>query len=523
MRILRTVLRWFFAIEASAIFVGLLGLARLDYAVHLTHRYRASSVMLLILAVIFTLSLGVLAASTAWRMKRADRWTRRAGLAASVMNLAVFPVGTVMAIAGIFCFTRKLNDAELAAPQHQPVPGDGTGKHARIILFGAQMVCIWAAGGFLLPWAAGRWMHGNHMAWPATLGTIALAIYGSVLIHELGHFTLGRAVGFCAVGFRVGCFELRVRGGRWRFRFSAAGFLSGHTAMVPRYDGRLRERGMMMIAGGPLASAALALTGGAVLLTLPNLPYGIGGGLLLLSIFAAFDFLFNLLPMASGVNYSDGARLWQLWRGGPWAEYLCSIHYIGLSRTTPMRPGEWPREMVERMAAFAEQLPDPAGVLVCVSQHYEDAGDLERAAHFLAQACERMRPKTELASDIARERAYFAAFYRSDASEGARWLAEAPPDLSLAAHWRARTAVLLASKELQAAEEAWRKGGEIVAKLRQTGLYDPERRHFRELGLALSRIPQPTEKSTAALKTRSGAQEPVPAPGLPQSLPQGLP
>ena len=46
--------------------------------------------------------------------------------------------------------------------------------------------------------------------------TLACAVYGAVLFHELGHFVLGDIVRFRLIGFGVGPLSWTYTGGRWR-------------------------------------------------------------------------------------------------------------------------------------------------------------------------------------------------------------------------------------------------------------------------------------------------------------------
>lgn len=485
MRLVRTFVRWFFVIEGFAFGIGTLELATL----HRVSREHGVSSVFFWSALLYLFALAGLAAYTAWRMKHPGRWLRTAGVAVSAMNLVIFPIGTVMGIAGLVCFGRNSYTADEPAPKHKPLPGDGTSRRSGAIFIAVQVACTVVACISLIPWMEAKWMRGAHLHGIALGAALVLPVYGAVLIHELGHLAAGCCAGLRLVGFRVGLLELKLRGARWRFQLAEGGFLGGHAALVHRSADRLRERAMIMIAGGPVGSALLGAAGATAILTTPAVPHAIGMPVVMLTMFGISDFVFNLMPMGSGVHYSDGARLWQLWRRGPWADYLCSIYFMSLSRTTPMRPREWPRDMVERMAVFSEQLPEPSGPLGNVYAHYEDSGDHERAGQYLEQACARARKGTQLASDLARERAWLEAFHRRNGAEGARWLAQARSDTTVADHWRAHTAVYLASGDLKKAEEAWRKGAEIVAKYPEAGVYEVSRRQFRELGAALSRTP----------------------------------
>ena len=78
--------------------------------------------------------------------------------------------------------------------------------------------------------------------------------------------------------------------------------------------------------------------------------------------FAFGDLIFNLLPMASEAEYSDGARLWQMVSARSLVRFpLRESLHGSLAAPRRLRPRDWPTAMVERAAEFAGQLPEPAG------------------------------------------------------------------------------------------------------------------------------------------------------------------
>ena len=236
-------------------------------------------------------------------------------------------------------------------------------------------------------WTVARGMpqiHSEVLFWM----TLAGAVYGCILFHELGHLVLGDLVGFRLIGFGVGPLSWTYATGRWRSQMRYDKLLGGHTAMVPTSPRNIRARFMILTLGGPLASATLGTIGALSPLLIPGpaWPAALGRTVALITGFALGDFLFNLLPMASEAQYSDGALLWQMVRGGPWCDFHCANHYMALSRTTPLRPRDWPTPMVERAAEFAAQLPDSAGSFAMAYLHFLDRGDWQRALLWLEKA-----------------------------------------------------------------------------------------------------------------------------------------
>ena len=198
MRALRYVLRLIFALEAlgflSLAFYALrqsksiAGRTMVDSAITANPRFHLGQHS--ILAVFcFIVLLALLAATAAWRMEHGDALGRWSLLGASIFNLLLFPVGILVAVAGIFYFVRNPAIEPKAYSKHQPIAGDGTSKWSGIVFVIAQL--SW--GVFILSsisrWTIDRGMppiHSEALFWI----TLVAAVYGAILFHELGHFFL---------------------------------------------------------------------------------------------------------------------------------------------------------------------------------------------------------------------------------------------------------------------------------------------------------------------------------------------
>lgn len=489
MRTLRNGLRVVFALESIGCFSAALFSLRLwhKYGKKLAtafarqHRHLGPHAL-----VYFSLALVLLsgfAGLAAWRMSRRDALGRWSLLAASIMNVIFYPAGLAIAAAGIFYFVR--NPAIDLRPErkHKPIAGDGTSKLSGIIFTGGQIV--W--GVFILSsigrWTASRGMpqiHSEGLFWI----TFGCAVYGTTLIHELGHFVLGDIVRFRLVGFGVGPASWTYAYGRWQRRVRYNQLFGGHTAMVPRTSRHLRERAMILTAGGPLASLLIAIIGGISLLLIPGpiWPAAIGRTVALATAFGLGDFLFNLLPMASQAQYSDGARIWQLYHRGPWCDFLCANYYMGLSRASAMRPRDWPRDLVLHAAEFGAQLPEPAGSFTMAYTHFLDCGEWGTALTWLDKAREVVHPGSKLANALTIDRAFVEAFHMQDGAEAQRLFEQAPPRKDSTDYWRALASVQAAHGDLAAASATLAKAWEIAKIRPNTGIYDMDREQLRMVG-----------------------------------------
>ena len=487
MSCLRQVLRLIFALEA----LGLLSLAFLTLrrtqaiaAVPGLHLTRYSVLELFC----FLLLMAVFAALPVWRLERGDRVGRWSALGASILNLALFPVGTIVAVIGIFYFLRNPESDPVQRRQHQPIAGDGTTKWSGTVLTMAQVV--W--GVFVLRsihrWTIARGMpqiHSEYIFWI----TLAAVVYGTILFHELGHLVMGDIVRFRLIGFRIGPVSWTFTGGRWRRQIYTNlthydRLFTGHTAMAPTTPQNIRKRAMILTLGGPLASLFLGTIGVTCLLLIPgpSWPAILGQAVALATGFAFGDFLFNLLPMASDAQYSDGARLWQMFRRGPWCDFHCANHYLGLSEATPLRPRDWPREIVVRAAEFSAQLLEPAGSFALAYLHFLDCGERGIALSWLNKACDAARPGSKLAYSLTLDRAFIEAFHRGNGIEAQRLFDQAPPRHDSTDYWRALATVRAAQGDLAGASATWNKAWDLAQKRPSTGIYDMDRDQLRLVG-----------------------------------------
>lgn len=185
---------------------------------------------------------------------------------------------------------------------------------------------------------------------PWLLGLMAPSLLLVLAFHELGHLLGGSLAGFAWRLFAVGPLLLIWQDGRTLVQYNKhVSMWGGFASALPNnwsagFD--WLKRGMLLVvAGGPIASAVLALAAGAGSLLLPS-P---------LSVFCALTALFStaiaiatMLPNTLGGMPSDGKRWLMLLRGGPEAERWCALGLLIALDLAGKPPREWPEDLVAR-------------------------------------------------------------------------------------------------------------------------------------------------------------------------------
>ena len=300
----------------------------------------------------------------------------------------------------------------------------------------------------------------------AVLGWAVLAYAVTVVIHELGHAAAGLAAGFRLLSISFGPVGFSQVGRRWRVDVVRGPLgRGGGTSVVPRETAHLRRRMVLMVAGGPAATLALAAA------ALAGIRAGHTGlfGWLLLGI-AAVTALLSLVPQASRELVNDGAHLWKLCRGGPAASRMCAIFALSGMDTAGIPPEKWDREWL-RLAVGGEAGADAALGETFGYYHHIAGDEPEPAAEHLERAlalADAMGPARR--ATLYLEAAFVHAWWRRDGVRARAWLEDARrlralPGEALSG---AETAVLAGEGRL---DEARAKARETLAFLDRRGLY----------------------------------------------------
>jgi hypothetical protein len=249
------------------------------------------------------------------------------------------------------------------------------------------------------------------------LALVAFGILVAVPIHEAGHRLAGAAQGYRCLRFVLGPLELAPVDGRWRIRlipFRHAGVVY----QVPSSFTHFRLQKAICLAAGPGLSLIASLVFSRVALhstsSFSFWFWMVNAQMCLLGVL-------ELVPLRFGVVESDGLQLWKMARGGAPVDAIARDLLADSVNYTPLRPRDWPADLIERMAGMPAEAHQLRYCLYMAYIHYLDAGDVPAAGRHLEQLLE-----SWTAADgphYALEAAYFLAFHRQDLDGAQSWLA----------------------------------------------------------------------------------------------------
>lgn len=248
------------------------------------------------------------------------------------------------------------------------------------------------------------------------------AFYVSIAVHELGHLLAGSLVGMPPGGLVIGGIVIFKSGRRWIIRFEPRRVFGGGLAKaLPQKDSlRLASFGWM-VAGGPIASVLLTIACAFV-----NFRFGDGKWEWTGTLFwmALLTVIVSLAPFSSGINKSDGARLWLLLRRPDKCRSWMALWALQTEETHGVMPRDWDADLVRQMLAVdpsAREYPytQLLAFYRCVQEHTESAA-LEHLENALARSA---RVTKVFRQCISLEAASSSALFRGNAAQARTWLA----------------------------------------------------------------------------------------------------
>lgn len=408
----------------------------------------------------------------------------------------------ILGITGIITFATRSGPAlappaQAKPPRHIRVPGDGTSPFLDKFVWFVSI----AVGAIGTIWLL-HWGDAHHLPDTTSQVTVLLGLFfislAVIAIHEAGHALAAKALGMKLLGLVVGPFIWQYRLGNWKFQFKPAGLLSfkGLTLATPVTFDNFSRRKVIMIAAGPLACLLACVIAAAMTFLAPHRPWQ--QQWLLLAWFAIISFIGfagPLIPSRISDTYSDGARLYQLYKGGLWTDYYRAIFLVMSSAVTAIRPRDFDLDAMQRAAGTVTRGQSEFTLHLCCYSCLFDRRQFTEAGQAIARAGEvyeqyALKSPAEQLSPLV----FGHAFVRRDPTAARLWwnrtqsakpaFPDSDQNLSLAA-------LLWTEGRLDEARDAWQKGHAWAQQLPASGSGDAERDAADLLFAALNTHPTP--------------------------------
>jgi len=291
----------------------------------------------------------------------------------------------------------------------------------------------------------------------------------AVTIHELGHLAAGWFVGFHFSHISLGPFSLRVEYGRLKVQirrdFGALGYAGMHIETV----NRLRRRLLLYAASGPSAN----LISGTLAALFVSLAAPSFRTTWVASFAAGFSVLSLLMGLLSLVPYgktlrSDGARIWMLLHSYEGTRRWITAAALASQQRKGVQAKNWKRTWLKAVCSVRDASIDEISGNMLAYIAASAIKDAPTAAAHLERCLELAPLSQPTARDfVAREAAYFCAWFRGDPTLADRWLAQMkrPKLTNPLLQIRTNIALGCARHNFDEAIGAWHKGADFIERL----------------------------------------------------------
>jgi Zn-dependent protease len=336
-----------------------------------------------------------------------------------------------------------------------------------------------------------RWGHAHELPFTrgaVSLGVIALVLFLTVTLHEAAHACVGLALGMKLRAFVIGPFQWRIRDGRWKYLFNPAGILSfgGSTGIVPPNPNQSRWVEIAMIAAGPFSN----LCAGALAICLTLSAKGSSWERFWepLAFFATVNLVtcaVNLVPFRPEALYSDGARIYQLLSGGPWASLHRAYSTVLSSTVSSMRPRDYDIEEIKRAQAHFTRGREALMLSLFATSHYLDLDNIPEARANYANASRiykenRLNIPADLLTTFVFNSVYLDRDSISARSFWNLYESKSPTHFGVD-YWLSRSALHWIENHPLEARDAFATGNALADQLPRFGAYDFDRDRYRML------------------------------------------
>jgi Zn-dependent protease len=478
-------LRWFFVANA-ALFAVLCVRSVPKISIFAGHDWTATVVLLVqpagFLSLAFALGMAF------WKLRKGGAEAQRWALAASLLMIVLYwalPLALLWpatGIVGLAVFGRRETvDAMVGRKRALPrVRGDGTSSSVDGFAKFAMIAGCVAACYFWAGWATAHGFRADDKIFLWVL-YIELATLLTTMVHESGHAIAALLLNMKIRHFVIGPLTGSFRSAQWEFEFSPMGLLGapGSVGVVPASVENLRNRHAMVAAAGPLASLVFGAAATWAALTAKGHPWEAVWRLLAFtSTFSLMSFAFNLIPARPDSEYSDGARIYQLLRQGPWSDVHLALSMASCTLASSTRPRDMDIEVIQRAKKLLTGGTEALLLRVQEKCYFHDNGRIPEALEALAGA-ERVFEESQLTlrPDLCKSFVFDNALLKKDAAAARLWwnrMDEGKHTTSDAKYWMSYSALLLVEGSLDEAEVAAQLSAHLIQQYPRTGACEYE-------------------------------------------------
>jgi hypothetical protein len=299
-----------------------------------------------------------------------------------------------------------------------------------------------------------------------------ITVFLTIAVHELGHVTAGRAVGFSFEQVRIGPFTIAKSPQGLKFLAQRVSSLDGIAGMRINGLRKVRKRLAIYITGGPFASL---LSGLCVSLFFTTKLYGglqpaIRRSFQFFVAFSVFLVVLNLTPfLRRNGMFTDGARLLSLANSRLKTRRWLSNIALKMQIESGIRLRDLKQTWIAHSCAISDQSLDALQAFWTAYLAAIDRGDADQAAQHLEKCLQRFgiasRPFQQI---LAMEAAIFHAWFRDDEQRAKIWSVKYAVDAAAAPLLnRHRLLICLYWTKRQYAEAtlAWERGHNHIETL----------------------------------------------------------
>lgn len=319
-----------------------------------------------------------------------------------------------------------------------------------------------------------------------------LSMLGVIALHELGHISGGWISGFHFQMLTVGPFAWLREGKkivfRWNTNLNAYG---GLALSLPQDAKNLVKRFLIFILGGPLSSLICGLTSLVVHYWFftsnlrQNLPGFLSANFLFITgSLSLLIFLVTVLPYRSGTFYSDGARIWNMLKGGEQAK-LETILLITIGQSAGgIRPAHLNISALEEALELKVNSIFQTYVHAYLYYAYLDRKEISKAESHLEAFYQDIENIPEAyQANVYLEKAYYIALFKKDPFTAQEYfdLAKINPFIPKNYPLRAKAAIALSNGKYEEARQWVAQAIEELPKSMEKGMAVAEKEWLEEI------------------------------------------